>query len=650
VRQDDTGAGAPSPFDPPAAAPRAEATATSPAAPEAAAAESSMAGATRSEHVVHTLPFDWGTLPLFLAAPLARVDRDAVDTQLLVVTPDAETALAVAEAALALRGEDAPVVVPVTRAERAVRQLRGRPAPVVAGTPAALAACVRASALRLGALRTLVIAWADAILETPGARELDAVIGEAARDSARVLVTTQTTDAVEALVERALRRPRRVQPPGAGGAPAAVPLHFVPVMPAARPDALRRVLDELDPASIVVVAASDAGADEARRTLRTLGYDDAPGPVAPSPEVEAARALGAAAGAPPVVARVVTDGGELPASPALLVLYDVPTSRDTLTRIAAASPAAVVALAQPRQLGALRALTSGAVRALPLGEVARRAGERDAALRLELRAELERGMPPRELFALEPLLAEFDAVELAVAAVRLLDHERARRSAVAAPAAAGAEASRAAGAAPTGPVRLFVSIGSRDGVRPGDLVGAIAGEAGIPGDKLGKIDVRDAFSLVEVAPEVVDKVLQRADGITIKGRRVQVRRERDGGDAARGERRGGGAGMGFDRGDRRSPRDDRRSGPAGPAALRGPRTGGPRAGGGGGAGGTGGGRAFDTRRDGPRSFGGPDDRPVAERAEQRGEWAERAERLRRATRRPVDPPPGETGGPADAEG
>jgi hypothetical protein len=37
---------------------------------------------------------------------------------------------------------------------------------------------------------------------------------------------------------------------------------------------------------------------------------------------------------------------------------------------------------------------------------------------------------------------------------------------------------------------------------------------------------------------------------------------------------------------------------------------------------------------------------VGERAEQRDEWAERAERLRRATRRP----PGETGGPADAEG
>ena len=38
-------------------------------------------GATRSQHVVYTLPHDWGTIPQFLAAALERLDRDAADTQ-----------------------------------------------------------------------------------------------------------------------------------------------------------------------------------------------------------------------------------------------------------------------------------------------------------------------------------------------------------------------------------------------------------------------------------------------------------------------------------------------------------------------------------------------------------------------------------------
>lgn len=646
---------------------------TSGAAPVPEAAAPAPSGTVaRSEHVLFTLPFDWGTIPLFLNAPLARVDADAAETQLLVVTPDAETALAVAEAVRQARGDDAaPIAVAVTRAERGIRQLRGRPAPVVAGTAGALAACVQASALRLGALRTLVLAWGDAILEAPGAEALDAVLGEASRDAARVLVATQATDAVEALAERAMHRPRRVAPLATAAGAATVPVSFVAVTPAARADALRRVLDELDPASAVIVAASEEARAEARRAVRLLGYDETAADVAPaSPEAAAAHALGAAAATPPVTVRVLGADDAVPAGAALAVLYEVPTRREALDRVAKAQPGRIVALAQPRQLAGLRQLAGVALQPLPLTDAARREAARDARLREELRTELSRALPARELVALEPLLAEHDAVELAAAAVRLLERERARRAAIVA--AAPVERSESVAAAPvertpSGPVRLFVSVGARDGVRPGDLVGAIAGESGVAGDKLGKIDIRDGFSLIEVAPDAVEQVLRKADGVVIKGRRANVRRERDaGGDGGGRDRRGGGAGAGFDRGDRRGPSSDRRGGFGGPRAggFGGPREGGrggfgggfgggsreggPRGGFGGpregrGPGGPGG-RSFDARRDGPRTFGEADDRSVRERAEQRGEWAERAERLRRSTRRPFD------GGQGDGRG
>ncbi|WP_128543674.1 DEAD/DEAH box helicase [Larkinella soli] len=70
--------------------------------------------------------------------------------------------------------------------------------------------------------------------------------------------------------------------------------------------------------------------------------------------------------------------------------------------------------------------------------------------------------------------------------------------------------------------RLFVSIGRRDFVRPGDIVGAIAGEANIPGSSIGHIDIFDKHTLVDVPRDMVNRVLDAMEGNTIKGKRVQI--------------------------------------------------------------------------------------------------------------------------------
>lgn len=67
----------------------------------------------------------------------------------------------------------------------------------------------------------------------------------------------------------------------------------------------------------------------------------------------------------------------------------------------------------------------------------------------------------------------------------------------------------------------------RDGARPGDLVGAIAGESGIPGGKIGRIEIRDTFSIVEVEADVVERVVRAVNGTTIKGRATRVDYDRD---------------------------------------------------------------------------------------------------------------------------
>ena len=74
--------------------------------------------------------------------------------------------------------------------------------------------------------------------------------------------------------------------------------------------------------------------------------------------------------------------------------------------------------------------------------------------------------------------------------------------------------------------RIFVGVGRLAGIRPGDLVGAIAGEAGLNGKDIGAIQLADRFALVEVPDQEVDHVISSLRGTTTKGRKATVRRER----------------------------------------------------------------------------------------------------------------------------
>jgi len=71
-------------------------------------------------------------------------------------------------------------------------------------------------------------------------------------------------------------------------------------------------------------------------------------------------------------------------------------------------------------------------------------------------------------------------------------------------------------------VRLFLSVGRKDNVRPGDIVGAIAGESGIGGDKIGAIDIYDKFSFVNIPSEHVNSVLSVMTDNTIRGQKVSM--------------------------------------------------------------------------------------------------------------------------------
>ena len=154
-----------------------------------------------------------------------------------------------------------------------------------------------------------------------------------------------------------------------------------------------------------------------------------------------------------------------------------------------------------------------------------------------------------ELLVIEPLIERFGAVRLAAALSGLLrrsdestgtvvpwpDIEAASLSMPSSSSGTTgkgrAPSTRRSAEPPRGArtawTKLFFGIGRKDDIKPGDLVGAITGETGIVGGQIGKIDIRGGFTLVEIDSQVVDEVVRKLAGVTIRGQEVPVRPDRD---------------------------------------------------------------------------------------------------------------------------
>jgi len=361
-------------------------------------------GSGRSQNVVHTLPRSMASVPRFLTGPLERLDPAAGSTQLVVVTADAETAVALAEAVLRMTGPGGIELIPVTSARRASRLMAGRPVLAIAGSPSDIRDLVRGSHLKLDAVKSVVLAWADEILagDAEDIEALEAVMSELPKDAARIVVTSKSEGRVNAFAERYLRRAHRDLPPEeTESTPVAV--HYVTVTATSRSTALRRLLDDLDPPSAAIVVSTDRAESEAQETISLLGYSGE------SSTVRVTR-------------------GEIAPSTYAVIFFQPPSTRAELDAAVAASPVTILALAESREVEELKRM-SGDAKPLALKAPGNAAREKEVAMRRELAHALDTGIATREVLALEPLLERYDGIEIAAAALRLLDRERVLRHA-----------------------------------------------------------------------------------------------------------------------------------------------------------------------------------------------------------------------------
>lgn len=368
--------------------------------------EASTGASSRSQNVVRVLPRDWSSLAEVITPSMERIDSTVAATQLLVVTPDPTSTFAVVRGAFERFGTVGIDLFPATAEHRAARMMAGVPVPAVAGPPLVLSALVARSVLRVEGVKSVLFAWIEDVIETGGEQlaALEALLGELPEDVAKTLVVREVTPAVQEFVDRYMFRARRavaveteeIQP---------LAMEYVTTPSAARPATLWRLLDELDPPSAVIIARHPDSESDARRTLAQLGYRRADDPIRVS--------------AAPAGENVHT-----------VVFYDAPIAASDLEAARAVTATKVIAFVEPRDVDGLKQLSGGAARPLALGDAVKLARRKDDSLRAELKQILDGGVAFREMTALEPLLEQYDAVEIAASLLRLLERERERAIAV----------------------------------------------------------------------------------------------------------------------------------------------------------------------------------------------------------------------------
>ena len=433
--------------------------------------------AARGNNVVAVTPPAAAYATPFLAGAIGRAGVG----RLLILAPAGELAtwVAVAQPLAAAAGKS--VLVARTEA-RATRRLRAGGTDVVIADPDTALALVRRSALAAAEVTAVVLAWVERLDSGDALTEL---MHEVPRDAQR-LVFTAAPERTADIIERYARKGVTVRS-GSGSVPAAVPSgvppRIAPVGWERRAAAVGDILELLDPGSVAVWA-------------RDLAESHA-----------IARAL------PVGMPGVAFATGDVPDAD-LVIAFDPP---DSERFVQLRDAGALVLLAPPGTETYLSRLTPGA-RPLRLPGILEGAATAAAARRAEIAGVIENGDAATALLTLAPLFERYDSARVAAALYELWSAR--------APAAASAPVAAAAAGPPS---RIWVGMGKSDGVTPNDFVGLMTKELRVPRGSIGRIELRDAYSLIEVPSAEAEAIARALNGATVRRKRLTARLDREAG-------------------------------------------------------------------------------------------------------------------------
>ena len=462
---------------------------------------------------------------------------------------------------------------------------------VVVATPGRALDHLKRGTLVLDDLQVVVLDEADEMFDMGFADELEAILSQCPSDRQTVLFSATMPSKIDRMARKHLRNPVRIaiERPLTAAGDAPLVRHVAHLVARFhKPAALARVLDMESPAAAIIFCRTREEVDELSEALNARGYRAEPLHGGMSQE-QRDRVMNRLRGgtADLLVATDVAARGLDVDHLTHVVNYNVPAAPESFVhrtgRVGRAGREGVaITLVEPREQGLLQAIervTRQRLPLVPLPTVADLRARRLASTRDAL-VEVLDGHDLDEVRGIIGTLTEqYDATQVALAAA-LLAHrashpqvelqeiptvtattrparpatssrpdrparpdrpdrpdrapawkkdDRPDRPATGAPwsppETGGAKRRAPRSSAPMG--RVYIGAGKAAGVRPQDLVGAIANESDVPGKAIGSIEITERFSVVEVPLAQLDEVIAALRNSVIKGRKALVRRDRD---------------------------------------------------------------------------------------------------------------------------
>jgi ATP-dependent RNA helicase DeaD len=480
----------------------------------------------------------------------------------LVLVPTRELAMQVAEAIHKYARGGRLTVVPLFGGASMLQQIRSleRGASIVVATPGRALDHIRRKTLMLDKLQILILDEADEMLDMGFAEDLDAILEATPAARQTALFSATMPARILSIAQRHLKNAARItvagEKLGAGKLPRVRQVAYV-VARAHKAAALERVLEIENPASALVFCRTRLEVDTLVEMLNAHGHgaEALHGGMEQRLRDRVMSRFRDGTSDLLVATDVAARGLDIQRL-SHVINYDVPADSESYVhRIGrtgrAGREGTAITLVEPREhrlLRSMEAVTKQKVEVATIPTVADLRARRLELTRASLRERLLAGGLDHARVVVETLAEEFDIVDIAAAAVQMAHtalggdgddkeipvasarpqapHEGPGGSKRPLKPARGRLQTRDPREGGEEMTRLFVGAGRKAGVRPGDLVGAITGEAGIDSRDIGAIEISDGFSLVEVPESRAADIIAALKATKLRGAKVTVRRER----------------------------------------------------------------------------------------------------------------------------
>jgi ATP-dependent RNA helicase DeaD len=492
-------------------------------------------------------------------ASLSPDDRRTPSAFILV--PTRELAMQVAEAVHRYGKSLGVRVLPIYGGQSMQQQLRAlkRSLGVIVATPGRVLDHIRRDSVDLSRVRTVVLDEADEMLDMGFAEDLEAILSALPKERQTALFSATIAPRIAQIAKSHLTNPIRItiaRDTAAADAKAKVREVAYVVNRQHKPEALGRVLDMENPTSAIIFCRMRTEVDELTEVLSARGYEveSLHGGHNQEQRDRVMRRFREGTTqlltATDVAARGL-DIGHL----SHVVNYDVPwTAEAYVHRVGrtgrAGREGVAITILEPREQRLLRNIEQQAKRKITIEKVPTVVDVRARKMEMTgsaVREVLEAGDFDNYCVLVDALAGDYELRDIAAAAIKLAhgDEEAVEEVDISAPVRPArpprehdgkpekrtARADRPpkrgkAGGKDASFVRIYIPIGRMSKIRPGDLVGAIANEAGVDSSAIGSIDITDKFSLVEVPDAAADEIIEALNQTTIRGKRVKARRER----------------------------------------------------------------------------------------------------------------------------